>query len=150
MNELSEFALALGYPGVFLVSFIASTLIPFSNEVVVAAMPALGYDIWLTAIWATAGGYLGSLVNYFVGKKGSNFIFSRWIKIKPERWQQAERILQRWGNWALFFIWLPIIGDPLAVVAGAFNIDWRLFTFWVITGKFLRFIVLLGLVTQFI
>ena len=69
MNELSELAVNLGYPGIFLVSFIASTLVPFSNEVVVAAMPALGYDIWLTAVWATAGGYLGSLVNYFVGKK---------------------------------------------------------------------------------
>ena len=150
MDNLSELAISLGYPGIFLVSFIASTLVPFSNEVVVAAMPDLGYNIWLTAIWATAGGYLGSLVNYLVGKKGTDFLFARWIKIKPERWQQAERIFQRWGNWALFFVWLPFIGDPLAVVAGAFKIDWRLFTFWVITGKFLRFIVLLGIVDWFI
>jgi membrane protein YqaA with SNARE-associated domain len=150
MNEISNLALSLGYPGVFLVSFIASTLIPFSNEIVVAAMPALGFDIWLTAIWATAGGYLGSLLNYLVGKKGADFLFSRWIKIKPARWQQAEEIFQRWGNWALFFVWLPIIGDPLAVVAGAFNIDWRLFTFWVVTGKFLRFVVLLGVLYWFV
>ena len=150
MNELSELALNLGYPGVFLISFIASTLIPFSNEIVVAAMPALGYNIWLTAIWATAGGYLGSLLNYLVGKKGTDFLFARWIKIKPERWMQAERIFKRWGNWALFFVWLPIIGDPLAIVAGAFNIDWRVFSFWVITGKFLRFLVLFGIVYWFV
>ncbi|MCP4425594.1 MAG: hypothetical protein GY803_13955 [Chloroflexi bacterium] len=61
MNDRSELALNLGYPGVFLISFIASTPVPFSNEVIVAAMPALGYDIWLTAVSATAGGYLGSL-----------------------------------------------------------------------------------------
>ena len=150
MNELSELAVTLGYPGVFLVSFIASTLIPFSNEIVVAAMPALGYDIWLTAIWATAGGYLGSLLNYLVGKKGTDFFFARWIKIKPERWLQAERIFQRWGNWALFFVWLPIIGDPLAIIAGVFKVDWRVFSFWVVTGKFLRFIVLLGIVNWFV
>ena len=150
MNNLSELALSLGYPGVFLVSFIASTLIPFSNEVVVMAMPALGYDIWLTIIWATAGGYLGSLVNYLVGKKGTDFLFTRWIKIKSERWQQAERIFQRWGNWALFFVWLPFIGDPLAVVAGVFKVDWRVFTFWVILGKALRFIVLMGIVSWFL
>ena len=145
MTELSDLALSLGYPGVFLVSFIASTLIPFSNEVVVAAMPALGYGIWLTAIWATAGGYLGSLLNYFVGKKGTYFFFAYWRKIKPERWQQAECIFQRWGNFALFFVWLPIIGDPLAIIAGVFKVDWRLFSFWVITGKFLRFMLLLGI-----
>jgi len=150
MSDLSDLALSLGYPGVFLVSFIASTLIPFSNEVVVAAMPALGYDIWATAIWATGGGYLGSLMNYLVGKKGTDFVFARWITIKPERWQQAERIFQRWGNWALFFVWLPVIGDPLAIVAGAFKIEWRLFSFWVITGKFLRFIALLGIVRWFV
>ena len=150
MSDLADWATGLGYFGVFLVSFIASTLVPFSNEVVVAAMPALGYDIWLTAVWATAGGYLGSLVNYFVGQRGTDFIFSRWISIKPERWEQAEKIFNRWGNWALFFVWLPVVGDPLALVAGAFNIDWRLFSFWVISGKFLRFIVLLGIVNWFV
>ncbi len=150
MSDLAEWALGLGYFGVFLVSFIASTLVPFSNEVVVAAMPALGFNIWLTAVWATAGGYLGSLVNYFVGQRGTDFIFSRWITIKPERWEQAERIFNRWGNWALFFVWLPVVGDPLALVAGAFNIDWRVFSFWVITGKFLRFIVLLGIINWFV
>ena len=150
MSDLTEWAVTLGYPGVFLVSFIASTLLPFSNEVVVAAMPALGYDIWWTAVWATAGGYLGSLVNYLVGLRGTDFVFSRWITIKPERWEQAEKIFNRWGNWALFFVWLPVVGDPLAIVAGAFKIDWRLFTFWVITGKFLRFIVLLGIIDWFV
>lgn len=146
MNDLTALFINLGYPGVFLVSFIASTLVPFSNEVVVAAMPALGYDIWLTAVWATGGGYLGSLTNYYMGKKGIDIVFGRSITIKPERWQQAERIFQRWGNGALFFVWLPVVGDPLAIVAGAFQIDWRLFSFWVISGKFLRFIFLLGIV----
>ena len=146
MNNISELALALGYPGAFLISFIASTLIPLSNEIVVMAMPALGYEIGLTVVWATAGGYLGSLTNYWVGVKGTEFYFARWVKIKPERWRQAEAFFQRWGNWTLFFAWLPFIGDPLAVVAGAFKVDWRLFSFWVITGKAIRFIILLKFV----
>lgn len=146
MDNLSEFALSLGYPGVLLISFIASTLIPFSNEVVVMAMPALGYEFWQIIVWATVGGYLGSLFNYFVGKKGSDFVFARWISVKPERREQAEAAFHRWGNWALFFAWLPFIGDPLTIVAGVFNVDWRLFSVLVFTGKFLRFIVLLGIV----
>ena len=150
MNDYSAFALSLGYPGVFLVSFVASTLIPFSNEIVVMAMPALGYQTWAIVVWATAGDYLGSLTNYWVGVKGTDFFFSRWVKIKPERWQQAERLFQRWGNWILFFDWLPFVGDPLAVVAGVFKVDWRVFSFWVITGKALRFVVLLGIVDYFL
>lgn len=150
MTELSELALRLGYPGVFLVSLIASTLIPFSNEVVVMAMPSLGYEFWQTIIWATAGGYAGSLLNYIAGKKGGEFVFARWVKAPPERWLQAEKAFQRWGNWALLFAWLPFIGDPLTIVAGVFNVDWRLFSFFVFSGKFLRFIVLLGIVNWFI
>jgi membrane protein YqaA with SNARE-associated domain len=150
MGDLSELALRLGYPGVFLISLIASTLVPFSNEVVVMAMPALGYEFWPIIIWATAGGFAGSLLNYIAGKKGGEFVFSRWVKVKPERWQQAEEAFQRWGNWALFFAWLPFIGDPLTIVAGVFNVDWRLFSVLVFTGKLLRFIILLGIVTRFL
>ncbi len=146
MNTLSTYALSLGYPGVFLVSFIASTLVPFANEIVVMAMPALGYETAAIITWATAGGYLGSLTNYWVGFKGTDFVFSRWIKVTPKRWEEAEALFQRYGNWVLFFAWLPFVGDPLSVVAGAFKVDWRIFSFWVITGKALRFVVLLGLV----
>jgi len=44
MNNLSALALILDYPGIFLISSIASTPIPFSNEVVAIAMPALGKE----------------------------------------------------------------------------------------------------------
>ena len=86
-------------------------------------------------IVATLGGYVGSIVNYFVGQKGGDFVFSRYVTIKETTWNRAVGYYEKYGVVALFFSWLPIIGDPLLVVAGTFHYDLGKFSFWVILGK---------------
>ena len=134
-----------GYLGLFAVSFLAATILPFSSEVVVLLMPRLDYNTWLILIVATAGNYLGGLTNYYVGKKGSDFIFSRFIKIEPEKIERARGLYGRWGAPVTFFSWVPVIGDPLLVVAGMLDMNLLAFTFWVGLGKFLRYGFILGI-----
>ena len=45
----------------------------------------------------------------------------------------------------LFFSWVPIVGDPLTLLAGAAGLSARTFTAWVLPGKALRYAVVLGL-----
>jgi membrane protein YqaA with SNARE-associated domain len=45
---------------------------------------------------------------------------------------------------------VPFIGDPLTAVAGTLRLDLRIFTFWVIFGKSLRYLVLLGIAGRFL
>ncbi|MBX3060284.1 MAG: DedA family protein [Anaerolineae bacterium] len=141
---MTDLALQLGYAGLFFITFLSSTIFPFPSELVVTAMPPLGYNLWLVIIVAMTGSFLGNLVNYYVGKKGTDFVFARYVSIKPERWAQAESYFQRWGVYSLFFSWLPVVGDPLTVVAGALHCDLRIFTFWVLTGKLVRYLVFFG------
>jgi len=147
---LNDLILQFGYFGLFVISFLSATLVPLASEVFVVAMPALNYNSWLILVSATAGSFLGSLTNYYVGKKGTDFILGRYIRINEKTWQRAERFYERWGAITLFFSWVPFIGDPLTVVAGAFNISLRLFTFWVLLGKTLRYLVLLGIANRII
>lgn len=147
---LEEVALSFGYFGLFAVSFLAATLLPFSSEALVALMPHLGYKILLILLFATAGNYLGALTNYYVGKKGSRFIFSRYIRVGPEKLQKAQQLYERWGAPVLFFSWVPVIGDPLTVIPGLLNGNIVVFTFWVLLGKTLRYIVVLGISGMFI
>ena len=42
------------------------------------------------------------------------------------------------------FVWGPIIGDPLTVIAGILKIDFGLFLLPVGTGKFLRYVAIFG------
>lgn len=141
----TEFFFQFGYLGLFAVSFLASSLLPLASEVFVLAMPRLGYNIWWVGVIATFGNFAGSLTNYYVGLKGTDFVLGRYFEIKQETWKRAERFYKRWGPVALFFSWVPFIGDPLTAVAGAFQIKLRVFTFWVLLGKALRYFVLLGL-----
>jgi membrane protein YqaA with SNARE-associated domain len=144
------FFFQFGYFGLFLISFLSATLLPLASEFFVVAMPPLGYQRWLIVLFATAGSFLGSLVNYYVGKKGGGFILSRFMEMKPKTLARAERFYQRWGPIALFFSWVPFIGDPLTAVAGTFHVDLRVFSFWVIFGKTLRYLVILGLASRFL
>ena len=143
--DWAELAYQSGYFGLFVISFLASSLLPLASEIFVLAMPPLGYNLWLIGIVATAGNFLGSSLNYYIGLRGADFVLGRYVKIDPKSWQRAENFYQRWGSVALFFSWVPFIGDPLTVVAGAFQIHWQTFTFWVLLGKSLRYLVLLGL-----
>ncbi|GAB4266560.1 MAG: YqaA family protein [Candidatus Promineifilaceae bacterium] len=143
-----EFFFQLGYLGLFLISFLSASLVPLASEFFVLGMPPLGYNVFVVGLVATAGNYLGALLNYYIGKKGADFVLGRYVKINPQTWAKAERFYHRYGAAALFFSWVPFIGDPLTAVAGALHLDWRIFTFWVVLGKGLRYILLLGIADQ--
>ncbi|MCA9937186.1 MAG: DedA family protein [Anaerolineales bacterium] len=145
---MTSFVLSLGYVGLFLISYLAATILPLVSEVVVVAMPPLGYDVKLVVLTATAGNFLGSLTNYFIGRKGADFVLYRALKIKPSTLARAQDLYQRWGPVSVFFSWIPVIGDPLTIVAGIFRLRLSTFTFWVILGKFLRYLILLGIASE--
>ena len=145
---MTDFIFSLGYFGLFLISFLSASLLPLASEFFVLGMPPLGYSIWGVLLVATAGNFSGSLLNYYIGKKGTDIVLGRYVKIDPKTWARAERFYERWGPIALFFSWVPFIGDPLTAVAGALKLHLGIFTFWVLLGKTLRYLVLLGVVSK--
>ncbi len=143
-NLIAEF----GYFGLFIIAFLASGILPLASEVFLAAMPALGYNVWLSFLAATAGNYLGALLNYYVGLKGGEFVLSRYFKISPEQLDQANKRYERWGAPVLIMSWVPIVGDPLTIVAGVLRLDLWVYSFWIVLGKALRNLVVLGVVSS--
>ena len=146
---MTNFFLSLGYVGLFLISFLAATMLPLVSEVVVLAMPPLGYDVKMVVLIATLGNFLGSLTNYYIGLKGGAFVLSRYVKVQPDKLERAQQLYHKWGPIIVFFSWVPVIGDPLTVVAGMFHLRLRVFAFWVILGKFVRYLILLGVASEF-
>jgi len=138
-----------GYLGLFIVSFLAATLLPLGSEIFVATMTVSNYNAWLIFAVATTGNTLGSITNYYIGKLGTNFILSRYIKADSEKRQKSEQIYQKWGSPILFFAWIPIIGDPLTVVAGVFQLNLYIFIFWVALGKAFRYFLVIMTVETF-
>ena len=46
----------------------------------------------------------------------------------------------KYGKWSLFLCWVPIIGDPLTIVAGMFRFPLIIFIIIVSISKVLRYI----------
>ena len=103
----------------FISAFAASTILPMSSEVVLGALAVAGAtDVWLLLAVATAGNTLGAVANWGIGRYASTWR-TRLHWLKEARFERACRWFNRWGIWCLLLSWLPVIGDPLALVAGA-------------------------------
>lgn len=135
----------LAYLTLFVSAFTAATLLPGSSEVLLLALQQQGYlPIWLW-LFATAGNTLGSCVNWYLGKEVNRFQHKRWFPFTPTQMTAASLRFQRYGSWSLLLSWLPVVGDPLTLIAGVLRVRFSLFLLLVALGKGLRYAVLLGL-----
>jgi membrane protein YqaA with SNARE-associated domain len=139
MNELF---LEYGWIGLFLVSFAASTILPLGSEWLLIALLLKGFDPLLTVAVATAGNTLGASTNWLIGVLGSGWLIGRVLRIDAGSRQRAERLFLRYGLWSLLFSWLPVVGDPLCLVAGLLKVPFGRFLLLVGIGKLLRYAAL--------
>ncbi|AVO52426.1 YqaA family protein [Ectopseudomonas mendocina] len=107
------------YLGLFLSAFFAATLLPLQSEAVLVALLLGGaHATWTLLTVATAGNVLGSWVNWLLGRSLEHYRQRRWFPVSDARLQQAQAWYARYGRWSLLLSWMPVIGDPLTLVAG--------------------------------
>lgn len=137
-----EYFSELGYIGLFIAAFLAATILPLSSEVVLGALLLSGLSPIILVIIATAGNVLGSLLNYGLGYWLSLGAIKKWLKLSEDEFVQTQQRFTKYGMLSLCFAWVPIIGDPLTVMAGIFRIPLMWFVILVTSGKFLRYVVI--------
>lgn len=142
---MTELLLAYGYPALFVLSFLASTVIPLGSEWMLVALLLNGKDPVLAVAVATAGNTLGACTTYLIGLYGGPFLIGRVLRISEESRQKAESFYARYGSWSLLFSWVPVLGDPLCLVGGMLRVHPARFSILVLTGKLARY-VLVGMV----
>lgn len=71
-----------GYLGLFLGSFLAATVVPFSSDALFVGYLTLGSNTWISLFWATLGNWLGGLTSYWVGYIGKWEWLEKWFRIK--------------------------------------------------------------------
>jgi membrane protein YqaA with SNARE-associated domain len=128
--------------------FLAATLIPASSEALLLVLFQQGYTPWLLWLAATTGNTLGSCVNWFLGREIVRFRDRRWFPVSPQQLQKAQALFNRYGTWSLLLAWLPVVGDPLTLVAGVFRVRFVLFLLLVATGKSLRYAVVIYMASR--
>ncbi|KLK94622.1 membrane protein [Microvirga vignae] len=129
------------YSALFAAAFLSATIFPFQSEAVLFGMlVAEHYPWWLLILVASLGNILGSIVNWFLGRFFSHFEGSRWFPVKREQMAKAEKWYHRYGRWTLLLSWVPVIGDPLTIVAGVLREPLPVFILLVTLAKTGRYL----------
>ena len=131
------------YLSLFVISFLAATILPFSSELTLAGLIATSnYDNLLLLIVASFGNVLGSVVNWVLGFYSRNLTTKKWFPFKNKQIKNSSRWFSKFGKWSLLFAWVPVIGDPLTLAAGLLRVKFIEFVTLVTIGKFSRYFII--------
>ncbi|MEJ2395706.1 MAG: DedA family protein [Candidatus Thiodiazotropha sp.] len=144
MLDLSSLLNLSGGPvGLFIGSFLASTLLPGGSEAMLLwelhQTPEQAGLLWSVAtLGNTLGGLSSWLIGWWLGRRFPN------RGLSDERQQRALTRIARFGSPILLLSWLPVIGDPLCLAAGWSGVRLLPATLYIAIGKALRYAVLMG------
>lgn len=138
------------YLSLFLTAFIAVTLFPLSSEALLAALIYQKHSLLLLWLAATSGNTLGSCLNWYLGSQVLRWRDRPWFPVSPAKLARAQTQFQRYGIVSLLFAWLPVVGDPLTLLAGVMRVHFGLFLLLVASGKALRYAFIILLASQWL
>ena len=134
------------YLSLFISAFAAATILPAQSEALLAYQVSISPDavVQLIAV-ATLGNVLGATFNWCLGRLTENLRAKKWFPVNEKQLQKAERFYGRYGRYSLLLSWVPIIGDPITVVAGILREPLLSFVLLVTIAKCARYVFVVGL-----
>ena len=140
---LPEFGLST----LFIVAFISATLLPIGSEPALFGLIKINPDMfWPGIVVATLGNTLGGIVDWWLGY-GAHHVADRYrrstVHLRALDW------LERLGPKGCLLSWLPGVGDPLCAVAGWLKLPFWPCAFYMLVGKFLRYLTMTWVLLQF-
>lgn len=134
------------YLSLFISAFAAATILPAQSEALLAYQVSISPDavVQLVAV-ATLGNVLGATFNWWLGRLTENLRAKKWFPVNEKQLQKAERFYGRYGRYSLLLSWVPIIGDPITIVAGILREPLLSFVLLVTIAKCARYVFVVGL-----
>jgi membrane protein YqaA with SNARE-associated domain len=123
----------------FFSALISSTLFPGGSEALLLYRLNEGGDVWALVFIATVGNVLGSLITYGMGRLGNEAVHKKWLRMDAAKVARAEAWFGKYGVPSLLLAWLPVVGDPLCLVAGLLRCGLPMFLLLVTIGKLGRY-----------
>ena len=146
MHALIEWLLttigALGYPGIFLLMAMESSVIPVPSELV---MPPAGYlaaqgqmNIWIAIVMGSTGSLIGAYANYYAAHYlGRPLLlkYGKYVWITEEKFARVERYFKDHGEISTFIgRLLPVVRHLISLPAGLAGMNHAKFTIYTLAG----------------
>ena len=127
----------------FISAFGAATLLPLQSEaMLIAVLSQNHYAVLWVIVVASLGNILGSCVNWYLGNQLEHHQHKKWFPMSSQQLQRAQQIYQKYGFWSLLLSWIPIVGDPITLIAGLLKEPFWRFLMLVSVAKTARYMVL--------
>ena len=130
----------LGLLGLFIGTFLAATILPFSSDALYLAVLAATHDPAGCILVGTVGNWLGSVVTYWMGWIARWDWLEKWFKVKRETLEKQKAKIEKYGVWLALICWVPFIGDVIAIALGFYRTPPVRTMLLLLVGKFLRFL----------
>ena len=145
MQMLVDGIAALGYPGIFLLMAMESSIIPVPSELV---MPPAGYlaqqglmNPWIAIVAGTVGSLVGAYANYFASLYlGRPLIlkYGKFVLIPPDKFHRVESFFLRHGEISTFIgRLLPVVRHLISIPAGLSRMNHLRFSAYTLLGAFI-------------
>lgn len=148
IDALIQLLIEWGYVGMFFSSVLAGSILPFSSEVVMAALIGLGLSPTLCVVIATVGNTIGGMTCYYMGRLGRMDWIEKYLHVKRARIERMQRFLQGKGALMAFFSFVPVVGGVMVIALGFMRSNLLLTALSMVAGKLLRYMVLVWLLLQ--
>src|SRR5687768_12306530 len=133
------------YSGLFLSAFVSATLLPLQSESVVVGLLLTDHAPWAVIAIASVGNIAGAVVNWLIGRGIEHLHDRKWFPVSAASLQRSQAWYLRYGKWTLLLSWMPVIGDPITVVAGILREPLPMFLLLVSLAKVGRYLAIAAL-----
>lgn len=144
-----------GYVGLFLATFLASSIVPFPSGVVfVMCVSDQSFNPLCCILIATLGNTMGSLILFSLGRLGKLRWLCTYGRIKPQKLRKFVNKAKKWGPPLALTAFIPGVGQALVVALGFLHCDTLKCATFIAIGKLIRYILFtlltLGIVTAIV
>ena len=127
LDALIHFFTQWGYLGLFLGSFLAGSIVPFSSEALVIAC--------VGPLHMSSGG----MTCYYIGHLGKIEWIEKYARVSEEKLNRALHFMHNRGAWMGFFAFIPILGTAISVALGYVRSNVWIVLVTMTIGKLLRY-----------
>ena len=128
-----------GYIGLFIGTFLAATIKPFSSEFLIIGILMAGANPVVSFFIATTGNWLGGLTSYWLGYIGKWEWIEKWLRVSREKLERQKHKIERYGAMIAFMSWAPFVGDIFALGLGFYRVKFVKSALFMLFGKAIRF-----------
>ena len=140
LDTLIQFFAQWGYLGLFLGSFLAGSIVPFSSEaLVVACVGALHMNPVTSLFVALARNVSGGMTCYYIGHLGKIEWIEKYARVSEEKLNRALHFMKNRGAWMGFFAFIPMLGTAISVALGYVRSNVWIVLITMTIGKLLRY-----------